>query len=211
MALIQSYIEKLQKSAINFLYIFIDPKVKGLSDDIMNKRLAQINQLKKIYQKTPGYTFAQLVQIVENGIIERYNQTPAQLLQTIYNAAIGSDSIGEIPSLPTPDIKVKTAAESVKNLSVNVSESGSMKKTNLWQDVQSVIEWLVEIFIKIFGDQRDAGVHKPTNEDWIYKNQPVPQYNEAGIGGGWLGYAAAAGIVFFLFKNGKDTKGKKRK
>ncbi|VBB45215.1 hypothetical protein TRIP_D300129 [uncultured Paludibacter sp.] len=212
MALIQSDIDKLKKGAINFLYIFIDPNAKGLSEDVMNKRTEQINQLKEIYQKNPEYSFQDLVNIVYNGIISRYGETPAQKLQKIFNVSVRKAAVGS-PSPTESNYELATeedrlAAEAVESISTTVTENGTTKKANFWEDAKNVIEWLVQLFVKIFGGQNNAGIYSPTSGDWKYGNRPL-ETSQAGFG--IVGYLVLAGIGVSLFMNAsKSDKNRKK-
>ncbi|MGC3979042.1 MAG: hypothetical protein QM751_12950 [Paludibacteraceae bacterium] len=208
MSLLQSDIESLQKGAINFLYIFVDANAKGLSADIMRKRTEQINKLKEVYQKNPGYTFQELVNFVQYGIVARYNKTPAQLLQTIYEAAvIQPASVGNVtdPTVVEKDSQ-EAAAQRVEALTANVTDSGKTTKKSFWQDAKSVIEWIVALFVKLFG-RNDNVTYNPVTGDWTHSNSPTYTSGTSSASG-WIPAIVAGGILFTLYSS---SKGKKKK
>jgi len=206
MALIPSDLDKLKKGAINYLYIFIDPNAKGLAPIVMQKRNEQIAALKKIYSYNTGYTFADMVQIIQVGIQQRYSKTPAQLLQKIYETAVGNPSVGDA----TTDAIKEQAAIKVHNLTTSVSEGGVTKTSNFWTDAKSVIEWLVEIFTKLFGSKyTNPTVYSPDSDHWTYDNQP----SESGLssaGFGVLPMLVVGGVLYTLYST-TQKKGKKKK
>lgn len=210
MAILRDDIKYLQKSAINFLYIFVAANAR-VSADIMQKRNDQLNELSKIYQSNPGYSFRELVQFIEAGIISRYGKTPGQLLQQIYSVS-ASPAVSGVGSLSDDE-----AASAVENISVAVSEDGSSKgNKNVWEDIKNVLEWLVAFLQKIFGSYKNPRDYSPASSDWTYGNRPT--YLEGSASGKsslgtLLPVAMTGAVIWFLMKspNGKIPKRYQRK
>ncbi len=206
MALLQNDIKNLKKGAVNFLYIFINPDVKGLSADILRKRNDQINQLKKMVEYNAGYSFQNLVNIVQMGIAERYGKTPGQMLQTIYNAA-AVPSYAKVGSIDgeQPSATILEAEEKVKNLSMTVSDEGeTTKEKNVWTDIVSVIDWLIAVVQKLFGRYTDPKVYSPNHPDWTGANAPTWDTYDSGTSNAssMLPILAVGGVLFYMMKNG---------
>lgn len=195
-------ISNLQKSAINFLYIFVAENAT-VSDQIKHKRAMQIEQLSDIYRKNIGYTFRELVQIVDSGIRQRYGQSPEELLQSIYSVAAKPAGIGALDDVQS--------AQAVENISMTVADENGTKKKNIWKDVKDVIEWIVDLLLKIFGTYKNPNIYSPSSDDWTYANRP--KLTESGTGiVTVIPVLATAGIVYFLWKspNGKKTEKRKK-
>lgn len=198
-------ISNLQKSAINFLYIFVAENA-SVSADIKRKRAEQLDQLAKIYRKNTGYTFKQLVEIVQNGIIQRYGKSPEQLLQNIYSVAVKPTSI----SGPEDDI---LSAQQVEAISTTVDTGSGKTEKNIWKDIKDVIEWLVALLQKIFGTYTDPNIYSPKSKDWTYGNRPTyiegSASNTAGMTG-ILPVVAAGAIVYYLYSSTKKKPSKRK-
>lgn len=191
-------ISNLQKSAINFLYIFVAENA-SVSADIKRKRAEQLEELTKIYRKNTGITFKQLVEIVQNGIIQRYGKTPLQLLQNIYSVAVRPTAIAG----PENDLQ---AAQAVEAISTTVDTEGGKTNKNIWKDIKDVIEWLVALLQKIFGTYKDPTIYSPTSSDWTYGNRPTYIEGSAGSTAGMTGIlpvVAAGAIVYYLYSSTK--------
>lgn len=217
MALFKSDIESLEKSAPNFLYIFIDEKTKGLSKDIMNKRKTQLAELVKIYQYQSDYSLTDLVNIIRMGLAKRYNKTPNQLLQLIYDNAVLPEGIGN--TIPTPGVDPgkspahQQAAEKIKALTTTVTNpaTGAKSNANLWGDIASLLEWLIAVLNRIFGNYTKPSTYNPKWEDWAYGNAPTfNQTKDAETGSYILPVLSVAGILVFL-ANTKQKKGDKQR
>lgn len=203
MALFQNDIKKLKKGAINFLYIFISPEAKGLAPVIMQRRAAQLEEIKRIYSNNADYSLNELIAIIRTGIYERYGKTPEQMLQTIYNAAAvpASAKMAGIGAETTEVLE--QAAQAVQNITVDVNDNGIKKKGNFWQDAKKVIDWLIEVLQKIFGTFRDPNVYAPRSDQWKYEN--APEYPKGGYEdpfkkksslGTWLPILLVGGVIY---------------
>ena len=183
-----------------------------MSAEFMSKRKKQLDELTKIYQNNPEYSFKELVLFIQNGIISRYGKTPQQILQMLYNASspkrVGVSGIG------TSEISDDQAAVQVENISTTVTDNGTTSKRNIWEDIKNVIEWLVELFTRLFGNYRNPREYNPTTSDWTYKNRPM--YIEgSGASKSSLAtifpVAAAGAIVLFLMKSPNGKKPARRR
>ncbi|NMA84864.1 MAG: hypothetical protein GX962_13495 [Epulopiscium sp.] len=198
-------ISKLQKSAINFLYIFVADNA-SVSNQIKRKKADQLNELTKLYRKNTEYTFKQLVDAVYSGIINRYGKTPQQILQSIYSVSAKPAGIGAIED----DLE---AAKAVESMSVTVADDTGSKKKNIWKDIKDVIEWLVALLQKIFGSYKDPGIYSPKSDDWTFGNRPTYIPDSASSQSGMssvIPVLAAGAIVYYLFNATKKTN-KRRK
>lgn len=91
----------LKNSGQTFLYVFISPSAK-LPADIMQKRIAQLEQLSEMYSKDQTYTPSEMIDIIRQGIVEQYGQQPEDLLQVIFNVAVWTNKqlikgVGDLP------------------------------------------------------------------------------------------------------------------
>lgn len=197
-------ISKLQKSAINFLYIFVADNAT-VSNEIKRKKAEQLEELTKIYRKNTGYTFRQLVDAVYSGIIKRYGKTPQQILESIYSVSAKPAGIGAVDDL--------AAAQAVESISVTVADDTGKKKKNIWSDVKDVIEWLVALLQKIFGTYKDPNIYSPKSDDWTFSNRPT--YIEGSASnqsrmGNMIPVLAAGAIVYYLVNATKKTNRRRR-
>lgn len=199
MALFQNDIDNLKKGAINYLYIFADEKA-GLSPDFFVKRNQQIDALKEIYVNNPEYSFTDLVQIINNGIVSRYGKTPAQLLQGIYEAATVKQKSGVGASDTDIDLSDPNELAALESQVDAYSQNVNGSSKNFWSDVKSVIDYLVELFLKLFGKNRDI-TYSPVSRDWTGTNNPLyykSSTSEAGIGSYIFPIAIGTAIIWFL-------------
>ena len=188
----------LKKVAHWFLYVFVAADAQ-LPAAIMTKRKKQIDWLRKIDRWNTYYNFDQLVQIVSEGITERYGMSPAEVLQLMYNTVTGATpGVGTTPGVtvtPGPDI-TKITAEGVKNLNnLAVENKATKTNVNIWKDIASVIEWLVELIKSLGWDTNPQTwtTQTPTAADWDGEYR-----NNADITGA-LPYVVGGVIIYYLF------------
>lgn len=178
----------LKKVAHWFLYIFIAADAQ-LPAAIMQKRKRQIEWLRKLDKWNTYYNFNQLVQIVSEGIQERYKQTPVEVLQLMYNT-VTSPAVGTAENLVSA-----VGVENLKKLAVDANG----QKTNIWSDIASVIEWLVQLVqsLGITSKRETWTSSTPDYNDWNgeYKSN-------AGITGA-LPYVVGGVIIYYLFTKTK--------
>lgn len=181
----------LKKVAHWFLYIFIAADAE-LPAAIMSKRKRQIDWLKKLDKWNTYYNFNQLVQIVSEGIQERYKKTPAEVLQLMYN------TVTTVPNSGVGTAENIVSAVGVENLK-NLAVEANGQKTNIWSDIASVIEWLVQLVQSLgITSKRDTWTSStPDYKDWSgeYKSN-------AGIGSA-LPYVVGGVIIYYLFTKTK--------
>lgn len=190
----------LEKCAIWFLYVFIDSKAP-LNRNIMKKRENQVAWLKRIDAINTTYSYEQLRQIVSDGIIKKYNKTPAQMLTDIYNTATGSNGVSSVITDET-----KKANENLKNLSVTTTTGTETKSENFWGSVSSVLNFLEEL-LKLFGLGKPSDI-QPTAAEW---NSPNSSSTSLSSVGDILPWAMGAGIIWFLATSPNTDKNKKKK
>lgn len=190
----------LKKCANWFLYIFISSSA-NLPAAIMRKRRNQINWLKTLDRLNGYYNFAELVKIVESGIVERYGKKPDEVLQLIYNTASGAAKVGSA-------ILDAETAKATANLQIMATDTttGQKSNANLWQDIATVIAWLTELFktLGIGNKTTSISTSTPTADDWANVND---MQSEAGIGT-YLPWIVGAAVVATLMTSGKKQKTK---
>ncbi|MEI7504107.1 MAG: hypothetical protein WCJ61_12570 [Paludibacter sp.] len=190
-----SFSTDFKKGAGAYLYIFIAHDA-NMGDAIMTKRANQIINLDAI-SKLPGTpNFNQLVEIVRAGIIERYGMTPNEVLSKIYHLATTSPAVG---SPETDAAKAKALAE--MTVLANDSTTGAKKETNFWDDVKSIIEWIIQQ-LNALGIVKAKSKEEttPISTDWG-KIPTDSNISSAGMGT-YLPYIFGAAIVYTLFTNG---------
>lgn len=202
-----------------FLYIFIDPSA-DLGKAIMNKRAKQITMLQKIDKYNTYYNYNQLVQIVYDGIVKRYKMKPNEVLDLIYKKSIAVSGIAGLADLEIetiPDEQEIQKLSTYKDTSGNTFDSKSNKMVkdangniipqnrNLWKDLGSVIEWLVNL-LKSIGVNFGSSSYTPAPGDWYgYDNN---NKSEASIAGA-LPLVVGGVIIYYLFTaTGKKGKSK---
>ncbi len=194
----------LEACANWFLYIFIDGNAP-LNSTIMKKRANQITWLKRLDSINPTYTYNDLVNIVHQGIVKKYGQTPAQVLTTIYNTATGTVNGIGASVLETETAK---ANENLKNLALQTTDTttGETKKENFWSGVDKVLSYLQQI-LSLLGAGKTKDI-QPVPADW-YQPTKAGFLSSASI----IPWIAAAGIIFFALSgsdNNNNNKGKKK-
>lgn len=198
---ISGIFSNLLKSCANwFLYIFIAPDAE-LSKKIMDKRKRQIELLVKIDKWNTYYNYNELVSIIRDGIIERYGMRPDQLLQQMYNTV--TSKVGTLPGVKVtgganlPNITADGVAK-LNNLAVKTT---SGQTVNVWKDIASVIEWLVEL-VKSLGlgsKNSEYTGYTPRAEDW---DEPKKEASMSDS----LPYVLGGVILYYLFTNTNDKK-----
>ena len=181
--------DMLERAAIWFLYIFIAADAP-LNDKIMRKRSNQIKWLKRLDAINAVYSYGDLVNIVEQGIVKRYGKTPAQLLANIYNTATTGIRSTENP--------VAAIVETAKDL-----DTGKVENKNFWQSLDDVITFIREI-LKILGIQTSETDIKPMPQEW---QQPNRNTGLASVGD-ILPWVLTGTIIYSLYKS-SDKKPKK--
>jgi len=230
----------LYNSGQSFLYVFISPKAQ-LTTSIMNKRVQQIARLNEMYAADKKYTPAQMIEILRAGIQAKYGKSPELILQIIFDNAVRIDTkIGAVPLTSaaltfdaetnqwydgsgnayildkagavvtkngkTTDLTIETPA-TLDDVKVGKSSGGTF-----WDDVASVIEWIVGIFktLGITKDTATVSASSPVTTDWA-KLSANSSISSAGIGD-YLPYIIGASIVYYLYTGTgkKSTKTKQK-
>jgi len=190
-----SFTTDLKKGAGAYLYIFIAHDA-NMGDAIMTKRNNQILNLQAISHLPGTPDFNQLVEIVRDGIVERYGMQPNEVLSKIYHLATTAPAVG---SPETDAAKAKALSE--MTVIANDTTTGTKTKTNFWGDVASVIEWIVKILTSLgITNSKPKEETTPISTDW----GTIPTDNNissAGMGT-YLPYIFGAAIVYTLFTNG---------
>ncbi len=140
----------LMRCANWFLYIFIAPNAI-LPKRIMDKRYRQISIVKRIDKWNYYYNYNQLVQIIYDGIVDRYKMNPQSVLELMYQNSLKADTIG--------------------NITVDVTEGDNTSKKEIWKDIASVVEWVVEILQKIGVNKSVSRTTMPIQSDWYSTTQ----------------------------------------
>lgn len=205
---ISGIFSNLLKSCANwFLYIFIAPDAE-LPKAIMDKRKRQIDFLVKIDKWNTYYNYNELVSIVRAGIIERYGMQPNEVLQKMYDTITALNSnVGTLPGVTVtggaslPNI----TSQGVTNLNNLAVKTTSGQTVNVWKDIASVIEWLVQLV-------KSLGLGSNRNEYAGYTPQPEDWYKvEKSSMGGSLPFVVGGVILYYLFTNNSDGKPKTKK
>ena len=198
------FADTLKNCAHWFLYIFIEPNAP-LNKTIMQKRSNQIAWLKRLDAINMTYTYAQLYDIVREGIIKRYNKTPGELLTILYNTTSKS-SIKGVGALI--DDETAKGVDVLKNLGMQTTTpTGETKVENFWDGLNSVRDFIKEI-MDLLGIERDTDV-KPTYKEWI-KPDTGSGDSLAAIGD-YLPWIMGGTIVWFLMSSPNTGKNKIKK
>lgn len=159
-----SFEKNLRNSANWYLYIFIDGAAK-LPAAIMNKRSEQIKMLNNMAKLSLTYSFTDCVNIVRQGIFDRYGKTPAEVLQVIFDAA--TTKVSGIGSPLSESLSDNANLTSKIELDTTDPDTKETTKKNIWTDIASVITWIVELLGKL-GLMSNVNVYKNTPQypDW---------------------------------------------
>ena len=229
---------ELKNSGQAFLYVFISPNA-NLNATIMQKRVEQLSRLKEMYLKDKTYTPDQMIQIIRQGIYEKYGKSPELILQIIFdNAVVIDHKIGDVPidsgvltfdsdsnqyydgsgnafvlnskgsivskNGQSADLQIETPA-SLDNL--NVASPGT--KTTFWDDVKSVIDWIVGLLAKLgVTTGNRISTYSPCTTDWSQLNT-TSSLSSAGIGD-YIPYVIGGSILYYLISQSKSKKKSKK-
>jgi hypothetical protein len=171
-----SVLNDLKKSCNAYLYIFISPKA-NISDNIMAKRKKQLQDLQAIVSLPLTPTLDECFAAIREGITEKYNRTPEQVLSIIYysNAGKGVSGVGTVTGSHfdgTNWVDDSTGAvlsedEQVLNTQ-SADDTSNGGSSTFWSDCASVITWIVNL-LKSLGLTKNTSNHEtyiPIKNDW---------------------------------------------
>ena len=180
-----------------FLYIFIEENAP-LNSAIMKKRQMQISWLKMLDAINPVYSYANLYNIVYDGIVQKYGKKPSEVLTLLYQTA-NNVSIGQT----TLERETEKAKENLKKMSLEtLQDTGEKKEENIWDSINRVVSYVEEI-LKVIGLKEKTTAIKPTPTDW-YPRQSTTSNTIKTI----LPYGIAVGLILFL--NSSSTEKRKK-
>lgn len=180
-----------------FLYIFIEENAP-LNSAIMKKRQMQISWLKMLDAINPVYSYANLYNIVYDGIVQKYGKKPSEVLTLLYQTA-NNVSIGQT----TLERETEKAKENLKKMSLEtLQDTGEKKEENIWDSINRVVSYVEEI-LKVIGLKEKTTAIKPTPTDW-YPTQNTTSNTIKTI----LPYGIAVGLILFL--NSSSTEKRKK-
>jgi len=193
--------DTLKNCAHWFLYIFINDNAP-LNKSIMQKRNNQITWLKRLDAINTTYNYAELKEIVRQGIYDRYGKSPADVLTLLYNTAVGANVSGVGTLI---EDETKKANENLKKLSLTTTTpTGETKEENFWDFFSKTID-AIERILDVLGIGKKEDI-KPTSTDWYKPNSTGSGSSDALASvGEYLPWAMAAVIGLFLLTspNGK--------
>ena len=187
-----------------FLYIFIAEDAP-LNSAIMKKRANQIAWLKRLDAINPTLSYADLYNIVYDGIVAKYGKTPEEILTLLYNTGNGTvTGIGE----SVLDSETEKAKQNLNNFVLETAQGdGTKKKQNFWETLNSVVDYIGEI-VNMLGVNNQLSSVQPAPSDW-YK--PTGQQVMLSSLHGFLPYAVGAAIVYFMYQNSNNSDKRKKK
>lgn len=207
--------DTLKKVSMWFIYIFIDPSAQ-LPAAIMRKRKNQMYWLSKIDKFNTYYNFNQMVDIIREGIRDKYKLTPAQVLTVMYH--IGSNytiaGIGEATPTYTGahfdgtnwvDDATGTIFNDEQYAAANEMaakmETTSGTSSTFWSDLKEVIEWIVSLLNSLGLKVRSSSLSTDTADisDWGSDGTTSASLTQA------LPYVVGGAILFTLL-SGKPKK-----
>ena len=194
----------LEKCANWFLYIFIHPDA-GLSSAIMKKRAKQIEVLKVIDTFALFNSYQGLVNAVEKGIKKKYGLTPVQVLSMIYNINVAKVAgVGAVYSGTYFDGTNWVNGDTGALLPIEEQVAATRlageiqsNNSNFWSSFRTVIEWLVDLFVKLgIGKKKDdftPGTSSPA--DWDYTGNGLEESSMSGT----IPYIVGGVVLYYLF------------
>jgi hypothetical protein len=157
----------------------------------MNKRASQIAWLKRLDAINPVYSYANLYNIVYDGIVQKYGKKPSEVLTLLYKTATDV-SIGQT----TLERETEKAKENLQKLSLQtLQDSGEKKEENIWDSINRVVSYVEEI-LKVIGVNTKTTAIKPTPSDWYTPTQTTSNTITT-----ILPYGIAAAVVLFLYSS----------
>lgn len=210
-----SFTSDLKKSANAYLYIFIAPDA-NLGKTIMAKRTKQMNDVIAISKIPFTPSLDELFTIIRQGIQEKYNRSPEQVLSILYYSNASVSGIGAAQSIhfdgtnwvDSTTGKVLSEGEQVlASKEAQDNESGAQKST-FWTDCASVITWIINL-LKSLGltkNSESAGTYVPEKTDWSNINGS----SNANFGT-YLPYVVVAGIIVTALMGTDNKKKSKQK
>lgn len=192
----------LKSCAHWFLYVFINADAP-LNKSIMRKRNNQITWLKRLDALNTTYNYAELKEIVRQGIYDRYGKSPADVLTLLYDTAVGANVNGVGTVLETETAK---ATENLKKLSLTTTTpTGETKNENFWDGMLNTLEYIKQI-LDVLGIGKTADI-QPTSTDWYKPNSTGSGSSDALASvGEYLPWVMGAAIGWFLLTSPNTEK-----